>query len=281
MTKSTLPDLMNEFERPLPPPSSSAFMADYEESNPQSGSGLSLHHLLFRALHSRDELLWTEFIRRSQPVIVGVVTKTMRQWAQLTSGLVDDLVQETYLRLFANNARALRSFVCRHETALYGFLKVVASNVVQDHFRSACSQKRGSERWAESIEHDGSISRIGEANGPWAIVREARQLGRVVATSVGVRNALEGHILLCQIDTSLKSQLSGPTFSRDYSIFWLYYRDGLSAKAISRMPSIRLGVKGVESLLLRLTRSVRVNMARQCFQPTKMAKNNIGSPLKK
>jgi DNA-directed RNA polymerase specialized sigma24 family protein len=204
-----------------------------------------LHDLLERCLRTRDELLWAEFIRRSQPVIAGVVIKTVRRWVRPTPSLVDDLVQETYLKLFANNAAALRRFVCRHEHALYGFLKVIASNVVQDHFRCFCSQKRGSGREEESIE---------QAD---AKVVSGGLIGRRVSAIAGLQHGLDRRILLRDIDAYLKSRASEPTFVRDYTIFWLYYREGMTAKAIAGVPSIGLSVKGVESTLLRLTRLVR------------------------
>ena len=51
-----------------------------------------------------------------------------------------------------------------------------------------------------------------------------------------------------------------PNFTRDFAIFWLYYRQGLTSKAISELAAIGLGVKGVESTLLRLTRLVRAKL---------------------
>lgn len=202
--------------------------------------------LLEKCLRSRDELLWTEFIRRSQPVIAGVAARTIRRWCRPTPALVDDLVQETYLKLFANDSRALRQFVCHHENALYGFLKVVASNTVQDHFRCSRSQKRGSGREEQSIEQADTMPVSG---GP---------IGRRVSAIAGLHHGLERRILLRDIDAYLKSRASEPTFVRDYTIFWLYYREGMTAKAIAGVPSIGLSVKGVESTLLRLTRLVRI-----------------------
>ena len=65
------------------------------------------------------------------------------RWTEVSPGLVDDLVQNTFLKLCADNFKALREFEFRHEHALTGFLKVVASNVVRDHLRSSLSQKHG------------------------------------------------------------------------------------------------------------------------------------------
>jgi len=207
-----------------------------------------LHSLLSLCLSSRDELLWTEFIRGSQPMIAGVVVKVLRRWTRPTPSLVDDLVQETFLKLFAGNARALRRFVCHHENALYGFLKVVASNTVQDYFRCSYSQKRGSGHEGESIDQAGMDP---SDMRPLSDRRTARAI-----SAVSMHN-LERRILISEIDAYLKSRASEPCFLRDYTVFWLYYREGLTAKAIADMPSIELSVKGVESMLLRLTRLVR------------------------
>ena len=104
---------------------------------------LSAQELLQLCLQSGDQAAWLEFVRRFQPLIAGVVIKTIRHWTNPTPALVDDLVQDTYLKLCVNNFRALREFDFQHDHALFGFLKKVASNVVQDHFRSSYSQKRG------------------------------------------------------------------------------------------------------------------------------------------
>jgi RNA polymerase sigma-70 factor (ECF subfamily) len=152
--------------------------------------------------------------------------------------LVEDLLQETYLKLCAENFRALRGLECEHESALYGFLKVVTSNVVHDHFRSAYSQKRGCGRVEENLEQV-----------PMSTAFCSRSLDHA-----------DRRILLDEIDDCLADRAADPTFSRDYAIFWLYYREGLTAKAISELPSVGLTVKGVESVVGRLTRFVRLRL---------------------
>jgi RNA polymerase sigma-70 factor (ECF subfamily) len=188
--------------------------------------------------------MWLEFVRRFQPLISRVIVKCVRRWTQPVPNLIDDLIQDTYLKLCANNFRALRDFDCQHENALFGFLKVVASNVVQDHFRSSYSQKRGSGQEEEELE-----------NVPYA------------AASNSFSESAERNLLIHEIKRCLDEQASEPTFARDCTIFWLYYRQGLTAKAISELPSIGLTVKGVESTLLRLTRLVREKMNLRPNQP--------------
>jgi RNA polymerase sigma-70 factor (ECF subfamily) len=184
-------------------------------------------------LQSSDEQPWSEFVHRSRPVIAGIIIKTLRRRKNASPNLVDDLVQETYLKFCANDFKALREFDCRHEHAFFGFLKVVASNVVHDHLRGSRSQKRGSGRQEEEL-------------GPWNH-----------AGATAPAEHMEREILLQEISECLKARASGPNFDRDCAIFWLYYVFGYTAQAISRLPSIGLGFKGVESTLLRLTRLVR------------------------
>jgi RNA polymerase sigma-70 factor (ECF subfamily) len=197
---------------------------------------LSVKELVSHCLDSQDEIGWTEFVRRFQPLIAGVVTKCVFKRKHPKPDLIDELVQETFLKLLTNNLKALRSFDFRHENAFYGFLKVVASRVVEDHFRGLTSEKRGSGREEEDIE---------KATIP------------VLFRQSSLRPA-EMAILLEQIDRCLMKLTSEPNFIRDRAIFWLYYRQGLTAKAISKLPDIKLSVKGVESTLLRLTRYVKV-----------------------
>lgn len=198
----------------------------------------ALKQLLKLCLRDDNEALWAEFIRRTQPVIAGVIIKTLWRWRIPSPDMVDDLAQETYLKLCANDFKALREFVCEHDNALYGFLKVVASHVVQDHFRSFCSQKRGCGKEPE----------------------ELNQVGAIYADASCSVQGMERKVLFREISECLETRAAGPNFARDYAVFWLYYVHGYTAKAIARVPTIGLTVKGVESILLRLIRVVRVGM---------------------
>jgi len=201
-------------------------------------SKLSPQDLLRLCLQSQDQSLWLEFVHRFQPLIGGVVVKSIRRWTTPIPNLVDDLIQETYLKLCANDFRALRQFDCQHDNALFGFLKVVASNVVHDHFRGSYSLKRGSGKQEDDME----------------------KAGATTAASADFAATAERKILMAEIGRCLESHAGETNSARDQAIFWLYYRQGLTAKAISELPGIELTVKGVESTLLRLTRLLREKM---------------------
>jgi RNA polymerase sigma-70 factor, ECF subfamily len=210
---------------------------------------LSLQELLSYCLETQDPDAWTELVRRIQPLIAGVVYRCVFRRIGPKLHLVDDLVQATYLKLCANNFKALRDFDFQHDNAFFGFLKVVASHVVEDHFRGSKSQKRGSGCEDEDIDD----------------VRPAEPF------RPNSLQPAEMAMLMDQIDRCLAKLASEPNFTRDYTIFWLYYRQGLTAKAISQLPGIKLGTKGVESTLLRLIRYIKACLKSPPPPPRKKA----------
>src|SRR5262249_11427184 len=152
--------------------------------------------------------------------------------------LIDDLVQETYLKLCADNFRLLRRFKSQHQDAFYGYLKVVTANLVHDHFKAAHSSKRGSGTIESAIDEP---------------VASATDVAGVASAAKSSERA----VLLREIDAMLSRLAAGPQLQRSRRIFWLYYRFGFTASAIAALPYIGLNTKGVESTILRLTRLLR------------------------
>ena len=191
-------------------------------------------------VRSRDAAAWEEFIRRFQRLVATTAMRTARQWGEVSPHIVDDLVQETYLKLCANDCRLLREFEPLHPGSIFGFLKVITSNVVHDFLRSQHSKKRGSGNPSESLDFH-EQSGLSQDSGGFA--------------------SQDREILLQEIDRQLSVSAAGPNQERDRLVFWMYYRQGLSASAIGAIPSIDLTTKGVESLIFRLTRQLRSYLA--------------------
>ena len=197
---------------------------------------LSVQELLAYCLETQDPDAWTEFVRRTQPLIAGVGTKCVfRRIGRPNPALVDDLVQDTYLKLCANNFKALRNFVFRHENAFFGFLKTVARHVVEDHFRKPSTPKPGQEEDIETVQ--------------------------IPAPSLDEIDPAERAVLLREIEECVHENASDTNFIRDYTFFLLYFRQGLTAKAVSQLPGIDLDVKGVESVLMRMICKLRARLA--------------------
>lgn len=199
-------------------------------------SSISAEELVRACAESNDNAAWEEFVQRFHRPIGLSIVRTAYQWGDVPRQLLDDLIQETYLKLCADRCQLLLEFAIQHPESVVGYIKTIAANVTHDYFRSRYSQKRGAGQRQESLD---GIDPTTEAQ------------------SLSAPGAIERQILLRQIDKCLETSATGPDQERDRLIFWLYYRQGMSAKAIANLPSVGLTAKGVESAILRLTRLVR------------------------
>jgi RNA polymerase sigma-70 factor (ECF subfamily) len=201
---------------------------------------MSLEELIRACAQNGDAPVWEEFVRRFHSLIAAVVMRTTQRWGSTSPALVDDLIQETYLKICADRKRLLSEFTPQHPEAFYGYLKVITANVVHDHFRGQHAHKRG----------------LGQT-----LISICEPVEHMSATTPAAADGIHRDILLKEVDHVLCACLSGEWQVRDRTIFLLYYRYGLTAPAIARLPSISLTVKGVESVIHRLTRLVRERLA--------------------
>ena len=181
----------------------------------------SPEELLRKCAKMDDAQAWDSFLIRFNPLIVATVVRTMRRYGFDRAGLSGDLVQEVYLKFSAHDAKVLRAFQPRYPGAVFGYLRVVVANVVHDYFKS----KAGKHADRPPLPND-----------------------------VAVQDETEWRLLLREVDDLLRQP---PTSERDRRIFWLYYRQGMSAKEIAAIPILNLTVKGVESVVVRLNQLIR------------------------
>lgn len=179
---------------------------------------------------------WELFAERIHGLIAGAVVRTVRQFGVTpTRELVDDLVQDTYVKLCADNVAALRRFRGARPEALVAYLRAVAFNATRDHLRAAFADKRGAGQ----------------------VVAPGDEVLAQVADARAEQASTERHILLEQIDRWLRAGSDPEMADRDRWVFWLYYRHGMTARAIAGIQAVGLSPKGVESVIHRLTRAVR------------------------
>jgi RNA polymerase sigma-70 factor (ECF subfamily) len=200
-------------------------------------STLSAEELALTCFRGGDEAAWTEFIRRFHPLISRVVLRIARQWGEVSPHVVEDLIQDTYVKICSERNRLLDGFTSSHADAIYGFIKVFTANLVHDHFKASRSKKRGGAALATSI--------------------DGVDMGASAQGSRAPEAVIQREVLILEVDACLESVSTGPSAKRDREIFWLYYRVGLAASAIAALPLIGLTTKGVESTLQRLTKQVR------------------------
>ena len=194
---------------------------DYQELGPVQ---------LARLCAQRNSEAWLEFIRRYQRPITLVILRTLREAGGISTLLIDDLVQETYAALCANDCRLLRDFVEEYPSSLDAMVRVVAANLTHDHLRAQSAKKRGGDFHEVSYESP-------------ALAQLPSRYGH---------ETLERHLQLKEIDAILQGagERHMPS-ARDRAIFWLHFHLGMSANSIARMSTIHLTSKGVESSLRR------------------------------
>jgi RNA polymerase sigma-70 factor (ECF subfamily) len=162
-----------------------------------------------------------------------VILRVLRRWGELSTALLDDLLQETYVALCANDYRLLRQFVERHPDSLGAMLRVVAANVTHDQIRARNSQKRGGNKAYADLQLIEGVT----------LDDETRRIEREVQ--------------LDEIDRLLQRAPKPISSERDREIFWLHFRAGMSAQAISKLPFVQLTAKGVETSLYRTIEFIR------------------------
>jgi RNA polymerase sigma factor (sigma-70 family) len=191
-------------------------------------SYLSTGELLDQCLVSQSADGWREFVRRFQPVIAAAILRVLHtRGCKHATGrdIVDDLIQQTYLRLVDKDFRALRKIQIAPEGAL-PYIRTVATNLAFDYVRSHAAPEpipEGFEVQAQPCDLDYPL----------------------------LIQAIEKHVKDC----------SRKNPDRDSRVFWLYFQTGLTTKAIARIAYLKLSESGVENVVLRLSRCVRQAIA--------------------
>ncbi len=193
---------------------------------------LSANELAKLCCDARNPDAWNEFQSRFHRTI---------QLAILRAGCrspeeIEDLEQDIALRLVADNYKILRNFQPIKEDSIYGFLATIAQNATRDFLRSTNAQKVPNARHRFEME-DGDLS--------------------FIVSPVSRTNSAEWGVLMEQIDRFLKSLMPESITLRDYNIFWMFFRTGLTANEICRIPAVGLGVKGVEASIHRTKQRLR------------------------
>jgi RNA polymerase sigma factor (sigma-70 family) len=199
-------------------------------------SSLSLKEIVCLCAGPCDDAAWDEFVLRVGRPISLTIMRTASLWGEHSRPLVEDLVQATYLKLWEDGCRLLRDFAVLHPDAILGYLKKTAANMTHDYFKHRHSQSSGGER------PHVSTSEVDVEGGNGADGSEDR---------------IAYQVFLNEVDDHLKRSLTGPDQERDRTIFWLYFRQGMSAKEIASLPTIGLGTKGVGSVIERLKHCIR------------------------
>jgi len=198
-------------------------------------SGDAVNELAGCCATSTDPADWKRFLRRCTPVASLTAMRIARMWTGSSSpAVVEDIVQEIFLKLCEQDRRILREFKPRGEDSFLGLLRIVSASVASDYFRRQQSAKRGGRAVTASLDEPASPAPVTADQTP----------------------VIHRSVLFAELDGKLRSapEIIG---HRDRSIFWLYYLQGFTAEEISQLPAVDLTAKGVESALRRITQWLR------------------------
>jgi RNA polymerase sigma-70 factor (ECF subfamily) len=164
-----------------------------------------------------------QFFETVRPILTRVAHRVTAQFR--ASEDIEDVVQEMVMKLVDRSADVLAGMP-QEPSVTAAYFSVVAANAARDFLRSRNAAKRGVSR---TISMDDGLSSI---------------LG-------GARSDTDRTILLNEIETAL------PDDPKSKAVFRLYYRQGFTAREIAAIPGLELSLKGVESLIYRVTVQVR------------------------
>ncbi len=191
-------------------------------------SRVPVNELAKACARSADAAEWGEFLRRCAPNVAMVAGRITRMWTgTATPSIVDEIVQEVFLKLCEQERRILREFKPQGDDSFLALLRVITGSVANDHFRRQRSEKRGGKVVTVAIDDENSPP----------IARE--------------QGSMQKAVLFAELDRMLLSA-TGPSAQRDRTIFWMYYRQGMTADEIAALPGSELSSKGVESALRRV-----------------------------
>ena len=196
-------------------------------------------------------------MRLAIPVVGLAARRVGAVWGDRSTATMNEIVQDVFLKLCEDERRVLREFEERSEDSILKLLRIITATVGTDHFRRLRADKRGGSVSAVSYERHVTANDLEDA-------RSVRTL-----EMLGLYAQLDGLLRLFPTKVS----------ARDRRLFWLHFRHGMTAEAISRIPTMGLGAKGVESALIRLTRLLRQTVIHG--KPRLASAKNKSSPAKK
>jgi RNA polymerase sigma-70 factor (ECF subfamily) len=209
------------------------------EHCPVANITLTDEDLVRACANSKSIALWEEFIDRFHGLIAGAVCRALRRKGEASPALIEDLVQETYAKLYNPQRNVLGAFEPRHPGSARAFLRAVTMNLVYDHLRAIRHESYTSSTEAGASTENHLPLPLGDA---------------------GSAASVERRLFINEVDNVLAGS-EALTAATDRLIFWRHYRLGMTAREISELPTINLSLKGVESALFRTMKLIRSHFA--------------------
>jgi RNA polymerase sigma factor (sigma-70 family) len=186
-----------------------------------------------------DERIWLVIYRESEKM---GFTKEDSQF----QNTLKDLVQEVYLKLVANDCKALKNFTGASVNSIYTYLGVIAKNVVKNHVISINAQKRSLPE--KSLDEVLTITENGQKIYTKDVIK---------SPDSDIEDELSVTILKEEIDSILDNILKNKDKDRNKLIFKLCFYEGFSPEEIASQFGFGLSSKRISNLTTEIKNKLR------------------------
>lgn len=188
----------------------------------------------------RNESAWGEFYKRYHRHICYVIGRELNRLHRYKGhNLVEDLVQEVYTKLLANDCQALKDFEGKYENSIFTYLEIIAVRIVLKDYERCKTQKRSN--LCKEVSLDAEVWNIHD--------RRLSDLKELVEIE-GWESEFECAELQEEIEYHLKKILDHRrNQARDQLIFRYYLYAGLDAEEIALIHGIQLSPKTVLNII--------------------------------
>lgn len=201
-----------------------------------------------------DDPAWPEFFARFHHRLRLIVYRSLMAEASRSPGLdvgspqslLEDLVQEAYLKLLAGERRALAEFRGRSENSIYTYLASIAVNVVRDHFKKLRALKSP----------PAALSLDGPAFAADAPLEGGRLGDAIAGPGPSPEELARAAEMRRRIEAAVDRATRGQASRRDRLVFRLYFLERLSVEEIVSCQGVGLSSSGVEKCIRRLRDAV-------------------------
>jgi DNA-directed RNA polymerase specialized sigma24 family protein len=208
-----------------------------------------------------------EFISRYDAVIRQTVAQALykRMAAagyEALQPMIEDVVNETYCRLFRQDCQALRAFKCRYENSIFAYLRTISLNMVSNQVRAHLS----SHAFGQMQSLDGmKESDNGDFNdNAWDAS------GLAVAGS----ESAEGKALEQLVRASFRFAFRDAKVNRNFLIFKLHFLCGYHGHELARIKGLGLSERGINAAADRMRQWLRDEGGKKNRQGGKAPKSN-------
>ena len=183
------------------------------------------------AKNLRNRELWEAFYSRYRRKILLYLLRAFRMFGGNSDEFnryADDWLQEVFTKLVQKEGRVIGSFRGETEVSVYAFLAAIALSVVADQLRS----QKALRRRAQVVSLD--------------------QVQSFELPHMDGETKVSALLEVIDIGKALRANDKSKNPERDLLIFQLHFVEGLTAREIASIPSLKLTTSGLEKVLNRV-----------------------------